>query len=450
MPFKSYCFSIFVGVLFFSPFVAMAEKYSLTEEADDGRLFAIQFNGTVEGKLKTAASKGKVMTMPLKVKANLYFQERRLSGTGRNAATLRTLRYYERAAAEIDVADQTSFNQLSSTHKLIVAQGTRERVLFYSPTLMMKPNDIELLNVPGDSLAMLGFLPEEEVKISDTWEPANWVIQMLTSTEAISKSKLVCKLESVKNGIAHVSFEGTVDGATSGTDTKSTITGNYQYDIAKKHLSQVELTQTEKRSVGATSPGMDVTATIKFTRTLLKNKKHLTDKLANSIPLNPDPKLLKVAFDSSWRARIMLGRSWKVFHKNASVAVLRLLEKGSFIAQCNMAYVPTVASGQHLPEKRFIANVRATLGDRLEKIVKQEEVKTGDQRYLYRVVSTGIANEIKMHWIHYLSAAPDGRQTSFTFSVESKLLEKLAERDLEIVKSIQYLDPSKAPQPIKP
>ncbi len=449
MDFKRYCFIVLVMMFFASPLAAMAEKYSLTEQADDGRVFGVQFNGTVEGKLKTAASKGKVITMPLKVKANLYFHERRLSGTGRNAETLRTLRYYERAAAEIDVADQINFNQLSSTHKLIVAQGTRERILFYSPTQMMKPDDIELLNVPGDSLAMLGFLPDEDVNISDTWEPESWVIQMLTSTEAISKSKLVCKLESVKNGIAHVSFEGTVDGATSGTDAKSTIKGNYQYDIAKKHISQVELTQTEKRSVGATSPGMDVTATIKFTRTLVKNKKYLTDKLANSIPLNPDPKLLKVTFDSAWRTRIRLGRSWKVFHQNTSVAVLRLLEKGSFIAQCNMAYVPTVASGQHLPEKKFVANVRSTLGDRLEKIVQQEEVKTGDKQYLYRVISTGTANKIKMHWIHYLSTAPDGRQTSFTFSVESKLVEKLADRDLEIVKSIQYLSPSKAPQPIQ-
>ncbi|VAX41837.1 hypothetical protein MNBD_PLANCTO02-1673 [hydrothermal vent metagenome] len=439
-----------VGLLLLSPLLAQAKKYSLEEKADDGRVFAVEGKMTVSGELKTAAREQKVITMPLKVKANLYYQERRLSGTGRDAKALRSLRYYERAAAEIKVAKQVSFKQLSSTHQLLVAQGTRERVLFYSPRLMMKPNDLELLNVAGDSLAILGLLPDQPVEIAETWTPDSWVIQMLTSTEAINKSNLVCKLESVNAGIAEISFEGSIAGATSGTDASSTIKGRFKYDIAKKHMTQIDIIQTEKRSVGATSPGMNVTAKMSYTRTLLEKKSHLTDKLANSIPLEPDAQLLLVTFDATWNSRVTVGRNWKVFHKNSNVAVLRLLEKGSLIAQCNISYVPTAAPGQHLSEKQFQTNIHTALGDKLTKITKAELLKTNDKLYIYRVIATGKSNGIEMNWLYYLCANPDGRQTSFVFAVESKQQEKLANRDVAIVTSIQFLKKPKSPQPAKP
>ena len=75
---------------------------------------------------------------------------------------------------------------------------------------------------PGDSLGLLGLLPPKPVAVGEKWSPASWVGQMLTDTEAAAKSDLNCTLESVTQGEAKVTLEGTVEGATAGSSGKST------------------------------------------------------------------------------------------------------------------------------------------------------------------------------------------------------------------------------------
>ncbi len=42
-------------------------------------------------------------------------------------------------------------------------------------------------------------------------------------------------------------------------------------------------------------------------------------------------------------------------------------------------------------------------------------------------------------WIYYLAAAKSGRQASFVFAVESKLVEQLGAKDEEFVRSLQFV-----------
>ena len=50
-------------------------------------------------------------------------------------------------------------------------------------------------------------------------------------------------------------------------------------------------------------------------------------------------------------------------------------------------------------------------------------------------------------WIYYLSAAPSGRQASFVFAVESKLVEQLGTQDEILVRSLQFFDQRSAKTP---
>ena len=140
--------------------------------------------------------------------------------------------------------------------------------------------------------------------------------------------------------------------------------------------------------------------------------------------------------------RIRYGRDWHVFHQSEQSTVLRLLDKGSLISQCNISRIPAVAPGRHTPEERFQADIRIALGDKLAEIERAEQLETTDGRFLYRVTGVGDSNGEPMHWIYYLCAGPDGRQASFVFAVESKLLDQLANRDVEIVRSLEFLKPA--------
>jgi hypothetical protein len=153
-------------------------------------------------------------------------------------------------------------------------------------------------------------------------------------------------------------------------------------------------------------------------------------------------------FRSPWNVQFAYDRNWHVFHQSDKTAVLRLLDKGSLIAQCNLSPAPAAAPGQHTPDDQFQKDIRNSLGDRVRTIEQAELLKSGDNTYRYRVTVVGEANKIPMHWIYYLCADPSGRQVAFVFAVESKLREQLGNRDLGIVQSLEFLpevrEPAKA------
>ncbi len=56
----------------------------------------------------------------------------------------------------------------------------------------------------------------------------------------VAKIELECKLEGVKDGVATVSFAGSVEGLTSGAAAKVSLQGRLQYDVARKLTTRVD------------------------------------------------------------------------------------------------------------------------------------------------------------------------------------------------------------------
>jgi hypothetical protein len=432
---------VFLFTTLFAPSICSAEKILLAEPATDARVFSVKAKLALKGHLKTPQGNNKFHELPLNVTAQLNYLEKRLTGTGRNAKILRSIRSYEKADATITVQKQITASRLSDQHRLIVAMGEQDGILFYHPKSLLTSNELELLNIPGDSLALLSLLPSAAVEIGETWTPALWAVQLLTGTEAVEKSELTCKLESVSEETAIVSFQGTLEGASLGSLTRIGLTGSYRFDLKLHYIKNLELTQTEKRPTkGAVTPGMDITATTTWERTPTRNSSPLTTKLAAEIPLDPPKKLLHLSLQVPWSVRFDYDRNWHIFHQTDKAAVLRLLDNGSLIAQCNLTPFATALPGKHLSEARFQNYIRESLGNRLKSIESAQPLKIDrDQKhFIYRVVAAGNSDGRPMHWIYYLCADATGRQTVFVFSVESPLLKQLNNRDRALVQTLKF------------
>ncbi len=426
---------------------ATAAGVTLTESADDTRTFAVRTRLKVEGTIQTAGADGKTSSLKTVVDGKLSFLERRLPAGGRDADALRSIRYYELAEADITVADRKTVNRLDGSQKVIVAEGRRDGVRVYSHDASMTPDGVELLRTPGDNLILIGLLPAGEVQAGSTWKPDDWVLPALATVEAVEKSEVSCKVDKLDERYAVISFEGKVSGAIQGALTKIGIKGQLAYDLQKKNIRQVVMTQTEERSVGAVSPGMQVTATLYIDRSPSGISGPLTDNVLNAVAISPTQQQLALWFNAPWGVRFAFDRNWSVFHQKDEVAVLRLVEAGSLLAQCNVSKVPSVVAGQQTTSDQFQADIRTSLGAGLQEIVKAEQTKTEDGLILQRVVATGTSRDIPMHWLYYLCTAPDGRQLAFAFSVESRLVEKLAGRDREMVESVIFTNQRAAALP---
>ena len=430
---------LLVGLLVWQTQTAMGESYTLEEPTTDTRSFQVRAQVTVEGKLKTALTNGQQLSLPLNVNANLHYEERRLPGRGRDAQSLRSLRFYSQADAAIKVRDESISSRLREAHRLLVAQGERRGLTLYSPRGPLTFTETELINYPGDSLTVLGLLPPTTVEVGDKWSPESWAIQMLIGVEAVLKSELQCELLRIDNGqLAIVKFSGSLEGANLGASTKVEFQGAYRYDLTRNCVTRLELTQTDKREVGTVSPGMDVTAKVVLTREPLTTTAQLSESLAKQIPLNPADGWFHLQFDSPWNSTFRYTRDWHVFKQTGSVAVFRLLENGSLVAQFNVSPMTAAPPGKHLDEKQFQVDIQKALGDTLKSVDRAEKVPTSDNKYIYAVQVSGKANEIEMTWIYYLCAAPSGEQLVFVFAIETKLADQLKGRDLELVKSVTF------------
>ncbi len=425
-------------------------KIPIVESETDQRVFDVRCKLSVTGKTFVTATGNTSKDLDLKVDATFRFRERRLSGAGRDYLAFRSLRYYDDALASINVDGHKTVTQISEPSRFLVAQLLREGVDLYSPNTHISQSELDLLKMPGDPLAVLPMLPKMDVALNDEWRCDSWTVQSLLRTEAVIKENLTCKLIRLTESQATVSFSGFTEGATRGAKTRVGVKGQFVFDRLSKHVMRIELTQTEKSSISAVAPGSEVTASMTVDRVVAPTIGVLTDQAAGQIPLNPKPAQLLLSYRTPWNSSFLHGRNWHVFHQTNRVAVLRLVDGGNMIAQCNISPVEKVAPGKHTLPAQFQADIRSSLGDRFKQFGKAEELTTEDGRYVLRVETEGISSideKSPMTWLYYLCAAPDGRQISFVFSVRTTLARDLADRDKAIVHSFQFSRPQAARKP---
>lgn len=435
------------GLFLVGPAAAVAaDAYELTESATDGRVYSIHTDVVVNGQFQTPVKDKDPRKWSVDSQATYDYRETRLEGTGRDAAAFRSARIYATAQTNIKVDQNVSSRRLHPQIDLLVVTGRQDGVEVFSPSMLLRRDDIDLLSTPGDSLALLALLPRNQVEVEEKWNAETWAAQMFADVDAVSKADIVCQLASVSGGLAKVTFTGVIEGATSGAPTKVSLTGHYLYSLSQKCISALEVQQTEVRSVGAISPGMNVVAKVSMSRQPGGSKQGFEPAQLAVIPLNPSTSQLRLVYDSPWRVRFLHDRNWHVFHQTDRLAILRLLEKGRLVSQCNVSSIAPAEPGSHTSESQFQSDIRTSLGDRLKKITKAEQLTpgNGDRRFIYRVVATGEANGRQLNWIYYLVAHSSGRQISLVFAVDAGDLAGLSERDVEMVLSLEFL-PERAP-----
>ncbi len=421
----------------------IAETVTLEESASSGNVWQVNSTVNVRGVLKTPQQGGELRAMPLKVDATFRYRERRLPGAGRDAQTLRSLREYESATAAIEVDRDKSSSKLQDTNKLVVAHGRREGIQFYRPSGTMTVSELELLHTPGDSLAILGLLPPKAVEVGDSWTPETWVPQMLTATEALLKADLKCRLESAENDRAEISFQGEVEGALEGTTTKLRLSGALTFDMRQNYVRHVELTQTEQRSVGPVSPGMDVTASVTLDRSPAPSNGRLTQRQTDATPLEPTAEMLALKLQLGNGTTVQHSRDWRVFHQSGRNAILRWVKEGSLIAQANLTTLPNAAPGEHLPIAQFEANIKKGLGDS-DRFTSSERV-TKFKRFVHRIEVTGRTRELDMVHRYYLVADESGRQGIWGVSFEKELQPQFGDADEKLIEQTTFVDQTVTP-----
>jgi hypothetical protein len=416
---------------------ARAQTYPLVENPLAGAYFHIELAMTLNGEIKVQ-QEGKTLTLKQTATARHDYLERILEA-GKVLAD-KSARVYHAAVADLTLDKEKSSRVFRDDRRFIVAQRIKDQTVAYSPLGTFTREEAELTD-HFDTLALPGLLPGKEVKIDETWKVANAAAQTLLNLDGLIGQDLTCKLEKVTNGVAHVSLAGTAAGIDMGASVKMKIAGTYQFDLGARRITGLEWKQSDQREAGPISPAFQADVVTRVKRSPVEPAQELNDFALVKIPSGKEPleKLTRLHYgDPQGRYELVHGRDWHLVAHSTQQHVLRLMERGDFVAQLTITPYRKTTAGKHISEEDFKEAVSQAPGWEAENVEKGSVVSAPGGCWIYRIGASGTLNGVRAVQYFYLVAGPQGDQVVLTFTMAPAQAQTLNTRDLEVVRGLTF------------
>jgi len=412
----------------------------LVEDPRADRLLEVTANLDVRGRVLAPVGVDRVVPLPLQATARLSWQTRRLKPVGEFHGSLRAVRRFVSAVSSVRVDRRTTESSLGSSRRTIISEGTPSGLRHFSLDGPLSGDEVELLDLPADPLALIGTLPLGQVPHDHNWTPGRWTLPLVTGLDAVTRGTLKGRLVKVTASTTEAIVEGTAEGAAGGARSKVSFSGRLLFNHRLGFLRQARVTIEEHRQAGPVSPGLEIVAEIRIERKPVTGMVRLQPEITGLCPKQPTPAHLQLTLETPGRGRLLHDRNWHTFHQTPEVAILRRLENGQLVAQCNLSKAPDVAAGKMTGQDEFLRDVKAALGPRFRELVSVEPLRSRTTRRGprgWRITATGVDHGLPMHWFYYLCAHSSGRQLSLVFAVESDRIRKWQDRDRDIVSRLE-------------
>jgi hypothetical protein len=426
-----------VGLLLAAATAGRAQTVTLAEPVKAGDCFRVQIEMRLAGEMRIQ-KESQLKTIKLEARASHDYPERVLA-LGAGNAVEKAARVYETAKAVIGVGGDRTERALRPERRLLVAQRWKDQLLVYSPAGALYRDELELTSQHFDSLALTGVLPGKPVAVGDTWKVPSAVVQALCLFEGLTEQAVTGKLESVKDGVAAFALTGTASGIDGGALVKTTVEATGRFDLNAKRLVALDWKQKDDRGQGPVSPAAVVETTTTVRRRLIEQPEGLSDVALVSVPdKEPPAPLLNLDYrDPKGRFSLLHGREWQTVAQTDEHVVMRLMDRGDFVAQLTVTPWTAAEKGKHMAPEDFKKAMNETPGWTAETELQASEVPAEGGRWVYRYSVQGQMDSGPVLQNFYLVAGPGGEQVVLAFTLTPKQVEKLGARDLSVVTSLE-------------
>lgn len=435
-----FAFAVPALVALCEPLSAETKTWSLRPEQGLMTVKRIATSVEVGGNL-TVVKENKVDPLKLEVVAKMDYDERVLDVEDAEKGPWHSIRHYRQADAAIQIEDDVIKPTLPSNRRLIGVKVEKSNVTVFCPHGELSRDELDLIDLQGNSLLLDRLLPLERVSIGDTWKHSDDLVTSLLRLDATSSCDVASKLVSVKDRVALMETDGRVTGAAGGVSTDIQLKAKYQFSLDTKQIIWFGLLIQEKRSVGHVGPGLDLVARIQMAISQVSDSPGLSNEVLQGVTLTPDETITRLSHESAaggWQ--FANDRRWFVTSDEEDKAVLRMIDRGELVAQCNVSSLPAVDVDKLPSLTEFQEDVKRGLGESFGQFVSAaERPDEADYRILHVVVD-GEASEVPIRWIYHLLADAKGRQVVFVFIVEGDLIDRFGRADEDLIKTVRLTD----------
>jgi hypothetical protein len=413
-------------------------QVTLAEAPAAGECFRYGLELQLAGRM-TISQEGMKQTIRLEAKARHAFAERTLAVA--DGLPSRSARHYQDAVASAVVDIEKIGRALPDDRRLVVAVRTSVGTSCFSPAGPLTRDELDLVTEHFNPQCLAGLLPGKAVSVGDTWAVDPAAAQAACAFDGLVKNALTGKLTATADGKATFTIEGTAEGIEHGAKVTLTVNATGTFDLAAKRITELTWKQKDEREQGPVAPASQVEATVTLKRQpLAEAPKELADAALADVPKGEVPasmKLLRHA-DPKGRYALVYPRDWHITGLTDQHLILRLLDRGEFIAQATVMHWKKAEPGKHTPADEFKKAANATPGWSAGRVLEDAETAAPDGRWLYRVVAEGKMDDLPVVQSFSIVAGPQGDQAALTVSMKPQKAKAVGARDRELLNAITF------------
>jgi hypothetical protein len=359
---------------------------------------------------------------------------------------LKVVRHVIQAASAINGEVRPTAVSIRPEVTLLVAElrDGRGPVAVVSTAGPLTRSELELVQGVGDSLTLAGLLPVQSVIVGEPWRVGDDAALAVSGYDVLKSNTLEGVLESSDRQRARIRLKGEIQGSALGGAGTMTCEGFLTFDFQAGRVDRLDLNRSETRRPGPVEAGLDVKSTLTVTRNAAEPPATLSNAALAHIPLEitPQRELLRLTAPGG-KAILLHDRHWHSFWDDPKLTVLKRLEGGQVIAQCNLALGPPAGKGRHQDHNQFRDDIRRALKERFGHFLGAGLVDGNPAGgFRYKVGVQGRDGPLGVVWYYYLLAGSEGDQLLATFTLAEDHVKAFGDQDLEIIGSLQWSRPS--------
>jgi hypothetical protein len=415
-----------------------ASDYLLRTTREAGSIDRVDMALEVGGHVQPAAGQ-KGSEIEMRVLANLAYEERTLRNGANTSLSAGSVRYYHTAAAIVQVGTSRVQPTLRNSRRLVGVDVDGSGVTLFSPQGPLTRDELDLIDLLGNSLLLEGLLPPNRVRVGESWNHSTEIMTALLGLDEVSASDVKSTLTEVTGGTARLDLEGSVRGTDQGASAEVQLQGKYRFDLAAGRITWFGLQVQEDRGEGLVDKAFEAVARLQVKISPNLKPGHLTDATLTGLPLEPAEELTQLEYRSpggGWQ--FINDRRWFITADEEDRVVLLLIDGRQRIGQCHVSSITQGKPPGSTTMRDFQRDVERALGEHFGRFVRASQTVNDLGYRVFRLEVEGAVESLPMKWVYYLLAEEDGRRATMAFVVGADQMEHFVEADQPLVATFQF------------
>jgi hypothetical protein len=421
-------------------FATAAPSYLLKSELPAGATTHVTVKLEVGGEMFVPTEKEGAKNLPLKVLGELAYREQIVAWSADAKSLVRSIRDYTAAGAQFEVEAQKTDRRLPDNRRLLLSEIRDGHCVLTANDSPLTREQLDLVNVVGNSLSIDRLLPGRQMKESETWTHDPATIGALLCMDHVA----VCDVSSVvaeeKDRQVQIRLAGTVHGTVDGTPTEMELRAAYLFHLDQKRITRFNLAIKEARKSSDIVPGLDVVAKAFVTIDPEKQPLQVPAEVIKIATRTNVPLSRTLVYESPTKNfHFEYDSAWYITAEERDLLAFRYLKDHELEAHCNINVLAARSAGRHTPLEEFERDVRTALGDKLETVSASTEWDTKLGNHCLGVIADGKVNDVAIQWRNYLVAADDAPRVSLAVTLERARSDKFADAERQIIDSLELV-----------